>query len=90
MKTKGKAMRTKSSMTIRQKAYQHIQTRIAEGDLPSGGAISELLLAKELGSIRTPVREAIGQLISDGLLEQTSHRGTVVVRAYARRHRRLL
>jgi DNA-binding GntR family transcriptional regulator len=80
MKNKGKAKQAKSSTTIREKAYQYIQNRIAEGDLPSGGAISELLLAKELGSSRTPVREAIGQLVSEGLLEQTPNRGTVVVR----------
>jgi DNA-binding GntR family transcriptional regulator len=80
MKAKTKAKQSKSNYTIREKAYQHIQSRIASGDLPSGGAISELLLAKELGSSRTPVREAISQLVSEGLLEQTPNRGTVVVR----------
>lgn len=80
MRTKTKAKPTKSNYTIREKAYQYIQSRIASGDLPSGGAISELLLAKELGSSRTPVREAISQLVSEGMLEQTPNRGTVVVR----------
>ncbi len=80
MRAKGKAKQAKSSTTIREKAYQYIQGRIAQGDLPSGGALSELLLAKELGSSRTPVREAISQLVSEGLLEQTPNRGTVVVR----------
>jgi len=80
MRNKGKAKQAKSSITIREKAYQYIQGRIAGGDLPSGGAISELLLAKELGSSRTPVREAISQLVSEGLLDQTPNRGTVVVR----------
>lgn len=80
MRTKGKAKPSKTNVTIREKAYQYIQNRIATGDLPSGGAISELLLAKELGSSRTPVREAISQLVSEGLLEQTPNRGTVVVR----------
>jgi DNA-binding GntR family transcriptional regulator len=80
MRTKTKARPSKSNYTIREKAYQYIQSRIASGDLPSGGAISELLLAKELGSSRTPVREAISQLVSEGLLEQTPNRGTEVVR----------
>ncbi len=80
MKTKTKARSSKSNYTIREKAYQYIQSRIASGDLPSGGAISELLLAKELGSSRTPVREAISQLVSEGLLEQGPNRSTVVVR----------
>jgi DNA-binding GntR family transcriptional regulator len=80
MRAKTKAKQSKSNYTIREKAYQYIQSRITAGDLPSGGAISELLLAKELGSSRTPVREAISQLVSEGLLEQTPNRGTVVVR----------
>jgi|UPI00047E91DC DNA-binding GntR family transcriptional regulator len=79
MRAKTKAKSSKPNYTIREKAYQYIQSRIASGDLPSGGAISELLLAKELGSSRTPVREAISQLVSEGLLEQTPNRGTVVV-----------
>src|ERR1700712_3847581 len=80
MRTKTKAKPSKLNYTIREKAYQYIQSRIADGDLPSGSAISELLLAKELGSSRTPVREALGQLVSEGLLEQTPNRGTIVVR----------
>ncbi|QHS52065.1 GntR family transcriptional regulator [Edaphobacter sp. 12200R-103] len=80
MKAKTKSKSSKSNYTIREKAYQYIQSRIASGNLPSGGAISELLLAKELGSSRTPVREAISQLVSEGLLEQTPNRGTIVVR----------
>jgi DNA-binding GntR family transcriptional regulator len=80
MRPKRKTKQNKASLTIREKAYQYIQNRIASGDLPSGSAISELLLAKELGSSRTPVREAISQLVSEGLLEQTPNRGTVVVR----------
>jgi DNA-binding GntR family transcriptional regulator len=66
--------------TVREKAYQHIQNQIASGELISGGSISELLLAKELGSSRTPIREAISQLVSEGLLEQVPNRGTAVVR----------
>lgn len=79
MKTKAKAKPNRLNITIREKAYQYIQNRIASGDLASGSAISELLLAKELSSSRTPVREAISQLASEGLLEQTPNRGTVVV-----------
>lgn len=80
MRTKIKGKSSKPKSTIREKAYKYIQSRIGEGALPSGGAISELHLAKELGSSRTPVREAISQLVSEGLLEQTPNRGTVVVR----------
>lgn len=43
-----------------------------------GSALSELTLASQLGSSRTPIREAIGQLLADGLLGQTPT-GTVLV-----------
>ena len=71
MRSKTKDRTSKSNYSIREKAYQYIQSRISSGDLPSGSAISERLLAKELISSRTPVREAISQLVSADLLEQT-------------------
>jgi DNA-binding GntR family transcriptional regulator len=80
MSPKGRAKTHKLHQTVREKAYQHIQSQIASGELISGGSISELLLAKELGSSRTPIREAISQLVSEGLLEQIPNRGTTVVR----------
>lgn len=65
--------------SIREKAYLHIQRKIASGALKAGSAVSELALAKELGSSRTPIREAMGQLVAEGLLEQTPNRGAVVI-----------
>jgi DNA-binding GntR family transcriptional regulator len=70
--------RHRNEASVREKAYLHIQ-KIASGELQSGTAVSELSLAKELGSSRTPVREAVGQLVAEGLLEQTPNRGAVVV-----------
>jgi DNA-binding GntR family transcriptional regulator len=58
-------------------AHKHILTRIASGDFSAGAAISEVSLATGLGISRTPVREAIGQLIAEGILQRT-HRGAVV------------
>lgn len=65
--------------SIREKAYILIQQKIARGELSPGGAVSEIALAKELGSSRTPIREALGQLVAEGLLDQTPNRGAVVV-----------
>jgi len=56
-----------------------MQRQIASGHLKAGTPISEVELASELGSSRTPVREAIGQLIAEGLLEQSPTGGTLVV-----------
>ena len=62
------------------KAYQMIQRKIASGELRAGSLISELALSKELGSSRTPVREAAGQLLAEGLLELSPGGGIVVTK----------
>jgi DNA-binding GntR family transcriptional regulator len=67
-------------LSVRDRAYLHIQQAIASGELGPGDVLSEVELAGELGSSRTPVREAIGQLVSEGLLEQTPNRATTVAR----------
>jgi DNA-binding GntR family transcriptional regulator len=69
----------RANKSIRERAYALIQQKIARGDLNPGSAVSEIALAKELGSSRTPIREAMGQLVAGGLLEQTPNRGAVVV-----------
>jgi DNA-binding GntR family transcriptional regulator len=68
-----------SNRSMREKAYIHIQRKIAAKQLAGGSPVSELLLAKELGISRTPIREAIGQLVAEGLLDQIPNRGVVVV-----------
>lgn len=66
------------NVSIREKAYVYIQRLIADGTLAAGSGISELLLAKELGSSRTPIREAMNQLAAEGLLSQSQGGGMVV------------
>ena len=66
--------------SLRERAYRHIQRKIAVGELPAGSRVSEPLLARELGISRTPIREAIGQLVAEGLLDQTPSQGAEVVR----------
>lgn len=65
--------------SVRERAYLLIQQKIARGEMAPGSAVSEVALAQELGSSRTPIREALGQMVAEGLLEQTPNRGTVVV-----------
>lgn len=64
---------------MREKAYAHLQRKILSGELPAGAALSEVSLARELGCSRTPLREAIGQLVAQGFLRQIPNRGSVVV-----------
>ncbi|MFL6450373.1 MAG: GntR family transcriptional regulator [Bryobacteraceae bacterium] len=79
VKRSAPANHNRSDRSVRERAYLLIQQKIARGDLTPGSAVSEIPLAQELGSSRTPIREALGQLVAEGLLEQTPNRGAVVV-----------
>jgi DNA-binding GntR family transcriptional regulator len=59
-------------------AYTHIQKMIAARELRAGMPVSELPIANELGISRTPTREALRQLVAEGLLEEIPARGVVV------------
>jgi DNA-binding GntR family transcriptional regulator len=67
-----------SQGSLRQQAYDYIQRKILSGDLPAGSQVSELSLAQEIGISRTPVREAIRQLASEGIVVQVPRFGTIV------------
>jgi DNA-binding GntR family transcriptional regulator len=64
-------------MPFSRDAYDHIRAKLAQG-LAGGSELSEPTLARELGISRTPIREAIRQLESEGLLEQRPKQGTFV------------
>ncbi|WP_213000166.1 GntR family transcriptional regulator [Winogradskya consettensis] len=55
-----------------------IRARIMSGDIPIGAQLRQAELAKTLGVSRTPVREALRQLQTGGLIEVVPHRGAVV------------
>src|SRR5271169_1260355 len=59
-------------------AYEHIRKRLLSGDLAPGASLSPALLAKEIGISHTPVREAISQLESEGLVERLPRLGARV------------
>ncbi|MBY0526788.1 MAG: GntR family transcriptional regulator [Gemmataceae bacterium] len=67
-----------SSSHLRQQAYDYIQGQILSGELTPGGHVSELSLARAIGISRTPVREAVRQLVHEGVLEQVPRLGTIV------------
>jgi DNA-binding GntR family transcriptional regulator len=78
MKRKPKPRRAGVDLSIRERAYLHIQKLLLSGKLAAGSSVSEQMLAKDLGSSRTPVREAMNQLAAEGLLEQSPNGGMVV------------
>jgi DNA-binding GntR family transcriptional regulator len=67
--------------TLKQRAYIHVRRQVLAGTFGSGGRVSEWALSRELGMSRGPVREAVNQLISEGLLVQQPGFGTFVRRA---------
>jgi DNA-binding GntR family transcriptional regulator len=52
--------------------------RVISGDLAPGTRLRDTVLAQELGVSRTPVREALVQLVQRGLLEADAGRGFTV------------
>lgn len=66
---------TRRSETLR----ETIEERIATGEYPPAMRLDESELAEEFGVSRTPIREALIQLDSEGLVEMRPRRGAVVV-----------
>lgn len=62
----------------RERAYAHIRKRLLLGHFPAGTRLSEVDLAKQIGISRTPVREALNQLSTEGLLEQVPRFGAFI------------
>ena len=65
-------------LTLKQHAYKLIRKRVLSGSIPPGGRLSDDSLAKELKISRSPVREAISQLTSEGLVEHRPRSGAYV------------
>lgn len=61
--------------TLSDRAYAAIRDRIVNGELAPGTFVREQELSDALGVSRTPVREGLGRLASEGLLERIPHRG---------------
>lgn len=55
-----------------------IRKRIMSGEVPIGAQLRQAELASELGVSRTPVREALRQLHTSGLIEVVPNRGAIV------------
>ena len=60
------------------KAYNYIYEGILSRKLPLGEPISEVQIGNALGISRSPVREALKQMASEGLVKQYPSKGTFV------------
>jgi DNA-binding GntR family transcriptional regulator len=59
------------------RAYRRIKEKILLGEIPPLGAVDDRALMAELGSGRTPIREALQRLAFEGLVVVLPYRGTM-------------
>ncbi len=65
------------AVRVREKAYEFLKASILSGRFNPGERLAEEHLARELGISRTPIREALHKLESEGLIKPLSTRGFV-------------
>jgi DNA-binding GntR family transcriptional regulator len=66
--------------TLKQHAYEVIREKLLTGVVKPGHRISDDKIAQELKISRAPVREAISQLVSEGLVDYRPRSGAYVKR----------
>lgn len=80
MRTSTSVSRRPAATSTRALVYERIRDAIVSLELPPGSRISDVRLAETMGLSRTPVREALLQLASEGLVEMLPQHGTYVAR----------
>jgi DNA-binding GntR family transcriptional regulator len=66
------------NLTLRERVEHYLRDEILSGRFAAGEIISEVDLARTLGVSRGPVREAIGRLAAEGLVNVRPRRGALV------------
>jgi DNA-binding GntR family transcriptional regulator len=64
--------------SLRDQIYDRLRRAILSGELSPGAPVIETEIAAMLGASRTPVREALRRLETEGMLEPRGARGSVV------------
>jgi DNA-binding GntR family transcriptional regulator len=68
-----------SYRTIAEQIADSVRAAIAQGRIPPAARLFEVSLAREMGTSRAPVREALSQLEREGLVVKEPNRGARVV-----------
>jgi DNA-binding GntR family transcriptional regulator len=74
-RSQGIELVVRSALPVRERAYGHVKALILAGQFPPGQRLVEERLAQELGISRTPIREALHKLASEGLIPSPAARG---------------
>jgi DNA-binding GntR family transcriptional regulator len=70
--------------TLSEAALEELREAIVEGRLAPNTPIREVAIARQLGISRAPLREALRQLMREGLVLHVPYRGTIVTPLTAR------
>lgn len=73
-------MLKKTPRTSAEDIRRQLSDRILGGELAPGSVLDETQLAAEFSVSRTPIREALKQLATSGLVEQRPHRSSIVAK----------
>ena len=65
-------------MTMKHQIYQILKKEICDGNFPPGQWLQEKELAEKLNVSRSPVREALKQLVDEGLAIEYPNKGVLV------------
>lgn len=68
-----------ASFSLRQQAYERIRELLRSGRWEPGAKLSTLELSRRLGISRTPIREALSKLSSDGIVREVPGFGAYVL-----------
>jgi GntR family transcriptional regulator, rspAB operon transcriptional repressor len=72
--------------SLTETAYEKIRSSILSGEYPVGTVLAEGTIAENFGSSKTPVRQALQLLRTEGLLE-VGYRRQLIVRGFTPEHR---
>jgi len=79
-KPKAKLNRPKSTLPVRERVYLYLKSSILSGRFDPGERLTEEHIAENLKVSRTPVREALHKLESEGLIKPRKKRGFIASR----------
>ncbi len=68
----------KRNKTMRRKIYEYLRDKLLSGEIPPHEHLVETKIAEEIGTSRTPVREALHSLELEGIIESVPRVGYVV------------